>query len=362
MVDLEAGAVICRDAEGRADVLALSPDARRIAASCGSHVRICDTRTLQAVREIGGHEGSVTSLAWSADSKWLASTADDGRLAVVDVETGELIYAVRKWGELHAAAFHPRRSSIAYGGKEKQVYVYDFASRREEEVTQNLPFGITCLAYSPDGDCIAIGDDSCDIWVYRVPMKTRLFHEKHHVDCWVQAAAWSGDGESLAFACRPKRNAPTIHAPLRLAEVLGQPDVLAARRSLIEAVGRVTQEADPVAKQVLETYLNQIAATEAKSYAEPFSGVIEQAGDYYGLEGSDAAVAGIVSKEPVYRVDQARVGAPVSGIEISPEVLTTRVQVPQSLVALVKAHERIVAAHFDRHDESFCVNSWKVRR
>lgn len=56
----------------------------------------CGDRVLQ--RTLEGHRDAVKSLAFSSDSRWFASTSDDGTVRLWDTETGALRHILENDG------------------------------------------------------------------------------------------------------------------------------------------------------------------------------------------------------------------------------------------------------------------------
>ena len=81
-----------RELKQCAYALAFSPDGKFLATGVGAlgfnrnaGVRIRDVETLELVADLSGHTGSVFSVAFSRDGKWLASSANDGTTLLWEV-------------------------------------------------------------------------------------------------------------------------------------------------------------------------------------------------------------------------------------------------------------------------------------
>jgi hypothetical protein len=141
-----------------------------------------------------GHTTRVTSLAFSADGKWLASGADDpGPVIVWDVAGG------RKRGHLeHAAvralAFSPDGRTLASGADTSgsALKLWDVAGGPGPCLHEDIPGGcVSALAFSSDGSQLVAGwrDNAVQVWDAdkHAPLRTQP----------------TGGGAVLAVACGP---------------------------------------------------------------------------------------------------------------------------------------------------------------
>lgn len=100
-----------------------------------------------------GHQGMVTSLAFSPDGKILASSGYDLFVKFWDVETGELLGQVTLTDTPNSLAFSPEGSRLAVASN-LQV---SFTDPESMHVERSVPVGSgDNLAFSPDGDLIYV--------------------------------------------------------------------------------------------------------------------------------------------------------------------------------------------------------------
>jgi WD40 repeat protein len=75
------------------DAIAWSPDSRHLAsASFDGKIRLWEVSSGECQKVFEGHRGSVNSIAWSPDGRRLVSGGDDGTIRVWEVATGECWY------------------------------------------------------------------------------------------------------------------------------------------------------------------------------------------------------------------------------------------------------------------------------
>jgi WD40 repeat protein/beta-lactamase regulating signal transducer with metallopeptidase domain len=160
-------------------VIAAADSARRNRLGPGDLVRIWDTATGRQIRELRGHKGSVNSLAFSPDSKQLAtagiSTREeppvDGRAPIAppdfrdaihlwDVATGTDLRqfpgeAAEKWvgrmREVNAVAFTPDGRTLISGEESGSIVLYDASNSRVRATLRGHLNGVRAVCVSPDG-------------------------------------------------------------------------------------------------------------------------------------------------------------------------------------------------------------------
>ncbi len=183
--------------------LAMQPGDKAVAVAHGDRIEIRSLADLSLISQLGEGLSSASGVAWSPDGKRLAGIDLQGQLKVWRVEGAHELFALKHELALYAVCFAPDGARLAFGGLEKKVYQLDLESEQVAVVSAQQPYDITTLGYNPAGDVLAIGDESCDIWLLSLEQKEHLFHGKHHVECWLSQVAWSPDGESFTFGCRP---------------------------------------------------------------------------------------------------------------------------------------------------------------
>jgi WD40 repeat protein len=165
--------------------LALSPDGKWLAASSrgpNPKVLVWDlgARKQQAVLE--DHDRwFVDALAFSPDSKTLATGTSDGELTLWDPRTGKKLRAWNHtthpylWGGIDALAFSPDGTTLPLQGAGWAVILWDV---EKEEVRKDfLGMGqwefIRCVAFSPDGKTLATGSADKTVKLWDVPPRKK---------------------------------------------------------------------------------------------------------------------------------------------------------------------------------------------
>src|SRR5205807_2376718 len=139
----------------------------RFAAS-GSHedhkVRIWEIATGKEVVQLRFDEKLITGLAFSPNSKMLASTRYAGVVQLWDIATGkELRRMAEKQDEVNRVAFTPDgkilTTASSDAGGDHTIRFWDPATGKELRPLETGPWSASDIAFSPDGQILAAAGD-----------------------------------------------------------------------------------------------------------------------------------------------------------------------------------------------------------
>lgn len=148
----------------RVDSGAFSRDGKRVA--CGGHaVYLFDVVSGKELFDDTGHAGAVNAISVSADGKLVATAGQDGTARVWDGITGKLLHTFHEYfGRLASVSLSPDGKRLAAGDFDT-LRVIDLANGRvlwraedHRELFQ--------VAYSPDGSTIAVGGNNLRVHLY----------------------------------------------------------------------------------------------------------------------------------------------------------------------------------------------------
>jgi WD40 repeat protein len=187
---------------GKVEAEATSADGRLIASASG------DGRE-HTVRswEWDGERGSelfqvksrdrVDALALSSDARLLAAGTLDGQVLIMEARTGRERFRLDHGGPVLAIAWAPDgQRLVTAGDRSKPILVWDLSTRRPVEASMHHDPKVWDVAWSPDGRSIASVGDDPSVWVWNVATGRGVPRGKHGKP--VKSLAWSPDSQRLA--------------------------------------------------------------------------------------------------------------------------------------------------------------------
>jgi formylglycine-generating enzyme required for sulfatase activity len=149
------------------------------------------------VRRLADGGGNLRRIAWSPDGTTLAGGGFDEVVRVWDVQSGKTIHSWRGHsGVIYAVCWSPDGKQLASGGADAIVRVWDLDVGRLVHICKTREKSVLGLAWSPDGTAIACGTDTGRILLWDAKTGEQKLRFDSHKGS-VHSVAWSPDGGSI---------------------------------------------------------------------------------------------------------------------------------------------------------------------
>jgi WD40 repeat protein len=149
-----------------------------------------------------GHSGQVLSIAFTGDSKLMASGSVDKTIVLWDPATGFQLRALKgHTGTVGSVAFSPDDKQLASGSADTTIKIWDVPSGREKQTMAGHTLFVSSVAFSPDGKMLASGsgDQTVKLWDVATGRELRTLAAGMPALAGIPIrVAFSRDGKTLA--------------------------------------------------------------------------------------------------------------------------------------------------------------------
>ncbi|MCI0538292.1 MAG: WD40 repeat domain-containing protein, partial [Verrucomicrobiales bacterium] len=172
--------------------VSFSPDATRLAFGCADKtVRMISVGEGKEVLRFDNHSDWVLSTTFTLDGKRLLTGGRDKAMKLIDASNGQFIDDINKLLEgVLCLARHPKKDEVAYGGDLGTPRIYKISDNQGRTAANNdvnlikeferQPGPVQTIAYSPDGEIIALGGPSSEVRLYKLDGKRATTLKGHH--------------------------------------------------------------------------------------------------------------------------------------------------------------------------------------
>ena len=166
--------------------VSFSPDGQRVAfGGADKTVRIIAANDGKELMKFDNHSDWVLATAFTVDGKRLLSGSRDRAMKLINVANGQFIDDINKLLEnVLCMARHPKEDIVAYGGDLGTPRIYKISDNQGRTAANNdvnlvreferQPGPVCSIAYSPDGNSIAVGNVDGEVRIYKTSDGSRL--------------------------------------------------------------------------------------------------------------------------------------------------------------------------------------------
>ncbi|KAF2468687.1 WD40 repeat-like protein [Lindgomyces ingoldianus] len=187
------------------NAVAFSPDSKTLAsASDDKTVKLWDVQSGAVLQTLKGHDDWVKAAVFSPDGETLVSASHDTTVKLWDAGSGAALQTLEGHkGELRAVAFSPDAKSLASASEDKTVKMWDVGSGAVLQTLEGHEGEVRAVAFSPDGKTLASASYDKTVKLWDAGSGAVVQTLEGHND-GVNAVAFSPDGKTLASASDDK--------------------------------------------------------------------------------------------------------------------------------------------------------------
>ncbi len=188
---------LARWGKGAINQIVRAPDGSLLAVASSLGIYLYDAATLEEIRFMDAN-ASVSSVAFSANGKTLASGSYDNAVRLWRVSDGALLRTLEgHTDKVISVVFSPDGRTLASTSLDQTIRLWQVSDGKLLHTLKGLTYGVLSAAFSPDGQTLAWGSSDNTVRLWRVSDGTLLHILQGHKDK-VISISFSLDGKTLA--------------------------------------------------------------------------------------------------------------------------------------------------------------------
>ena len=175
--------------------VAWSPDSKYIASGSYKNIKVWDTQSGTCIYTLEGHTKRVNSVSWSPDNRYIASGSGDNTIRIWDTSTGTCIHTLIDHTDLvTSVSWSPNGTMLVSGSWDRTVKIWDaYSGICIRSLTEHLR-AVDSVSWSPNSKYIAGGSWNNTIQVWDAIKGTYIQTLKNYT----RKISWSPDSKCIA--------------------------------------------------------------------------------------------------------------------------------------------------------------------
>jgi WD40 repeat protein len=234
--DLTSGRIL-RRYDGPPDSKRIWAPDGRVFATIDEHRRIhlWDALRGEETHRLEGHCGTVHSVTFSADGRWLFSAGEDATLQWWDVRTGRRIERFQDEATDHVCYALSQDGRLLAWACGERIHLWDLSARKEQRVFRGHAFGTNWVELEREGTVlVSTGRDDSTIrcWDTRTGQEFRAIRTGNRNPLFPLTRLFtSSDGRILAYGVKPRATGFVLLHPSTGIEICRTPKEVALEPS-----------------------------------------------------------------------------------------------------------------------------------
>jgi len=178
--------------------IAFSPDSKILASASGDKtIRLWSMDTWQQIAKLEGHFSAVYSVAFSPNGKYLASCSNDHTVKLWDVQKyNNLTQHQEHEGFVSCVKFSPDGNMLASASSDQTIILWNLTTGQQFPKLIGHQDIVRCMAFSPDGTKMISGADDGEIILWDIKNARKLDVKEYKRP--ISSISYSPDGIKIA--------------------------------------------------------------------------------------------------------------------------------------------------------------------